>query len=186
MLYQKYLLFRFEGKLYKYLVMSNGLTSAPRIFTKLLKPVFSMLNKLGHNIMGYLDDSFIIGDTYLDCKAAVLCSVDIFSKLGFQVHPEKSQFIPKQEVEFLGFLINSKSMTVKITEKKQQKIISLAENLLKNPKQNTIREVSKFLGMCEAALPAVAHGRLRIFFIQKDRNNYLEKKQEEIMIKHVN
>ena len=37
---QKYLLFKFEGQLYKFVCLPNGLSSAPRIFTKLLKPVF--------------------------------------------------------------------------------------------------------------------------------------------------
>ena len=36
---QKYLKFQFEGILYKYLCLPNGLSSAPRIFTKLMKPV---------------------------------------------------------------------------------------------------------------------------------------------------
>ena len=62
---QKYLLFTFEGQLYKFVCLPNGLSSAPRIFTKLLKPVFSALHKQGHEIMGYLDDSFLMGDTRL-------------------------------------------------------------------------------------------------------------------------
>ena len=38
---KKYLLFKLEGQLYKSVCVPNGLPSAPRIFTKLLKPVFS-------------------------------------------------------------------------------------------------------------------------------------------------
>ena len=51
---QKYLIFCFEGQLYKYVCLPNGLSSTPRIFTKLLKPVYSALRKQGHQIMGYL------------------------------------------------------------------------------------------------------------------------------------
>ena len=36
-------------------------TSAPIIFTKLLKPVLAALRKQGHQIMGYLDDTFLMG-----------------------------------------------------------------------------------------------------------------------------
>ena len=53
---QKYLLFQFEENLYKCTCLPNCLSSAPRIFTKILKPVFSALRKEGHQIMGYLDD----------------------------------------------------------------------------------------------------------------------------------
>ena len=59
---QKYLVFNFEGQLHKYLCLPNGLSSAARVFTK-SKPVFSALRKKGHQIMGYLHDSFLMGDT---------------------------------------------------------------------------------------------------------------------------
>ena len=38
--YQKYLKFCFDGVFYQYNCLPNGLASAPRIFTKLLKPVY--------------------------------------------------------------------------------------------------------------------------------------------------
>ena len=91
---QKYLLFKFEGQLYKFVCLPNGLSSAPRIFTKLLKPVFSALHKQGHQIMAYLDDSFLMGDTFEECKKSVIATVKLFTKLGFQVHPDKSNLFP--------------------------------------------------------------------------------------------
>ena len=45
---QKYLLLKFEGQLYRLVCLPNGLSSAPRTFTKLLKPAFSALHKQGH------------------------------------------------------------------------------------------------------------------------------------------
>ena len=46
---QKYL-FQFEGIRYKYACLSNGLSPVPRIFTKLMKPLF-FLTKTGHQVM---------------------------------------------------------------------------------------------------------------------------------------
>ena len=60
---QKYLLFQFEGQLYKYTCLPNVLTSATRIFTKFLRTVFSALRKHDHQMMGHLDDIFLMGDT---------------------------------------------------------------------------------------------------------------------------
>lgn len=60
---QKYLPYQFEGQLYKYTCLSNALTSAPRIFIKFLKTVFSAYEKQGHQMMVHLDDIFLIGDT---------------------------------------------------------------------------------------------------------------------------
>ena len=55
---QKYLLFQFEGNLYKYTCLPNGLSS---VFIKILKPVFSASWKEGHLIMGYFDNTFLMG-----------------------------------------------------------------------------------------------------------------------------
>ena len=44
---QKYLMFQFEGIQYKYVYLPNGLSPAPRIFTKLMKPVLSSLRQKG-------------------------------------------------------------------------------------------------------------------------------------------
>ena len=44
---QKYLKFVANGKLYQYTCLPNGLASAPQIFTKLMKPVYSMLRSMG-------------------------------------------------------------------------------------------------------------------------------------------
>ena len=63
---QKYLMFQFEGIQYKYVCLPNGLSAAPRIFTKLMKPVLSFLRKKGHQVMNYLDDFFLVGDTFED------------------------------------------------------------------------------------------------------------------------
>ena len=40
---QQFLKFRWRDKLYQYTCLPNGLASAPRIFTKLLKPVFNIM-----------------------------------------------------------------------------------------------------------------------------------------------
>ena len=67
--HQKYLKFLFDGKLYQYTCLPNGLSSAPRIFTKLLKTAYAYLHKLGHLSLGYVDDSYLQGDTMANvCK----------------------------------------------------------------------------------------------------------------------
>lgn len=53
----KYLRFYVHGLLYQYNYMPNGLSCVPRIFSKLLKPVYSALRQNGHLNLGYIDDS---------------------------------------------------------------------------------------------------------------------------------
>ena len=48
---QKYLMFSFANKLFRFLCLPNGFLSAPVILTKLLKSLLSYIRKLGHEIM---------------------------------------------------------------------------------------------------------------------------------------
>ena len=186
---QKYLMFQFAGQLYTFFCLPNGLTSAPRLFTKILKPVFAALHKEGYDIMGYLDDSILIGDNYDECKAAVLKAVNLFQtpnkftahntaalhseSHGFLVHPEKSSLTPKQKTDFLGFTINSKNMTLQLTKQKRNKIIENFDLTLKHANNITIWEFFKILGMLKAAILGVKYGRLHLFYSIKCKNQAL-------------
>ena len=69
--------------------------------------------------MNFLDDIFIRGDTFAECRDAVLATVNLLLKLGFFIHPEKSQLIPVQKIEYLGFFINSVKMKMSLKKTKQ-------------------------------------------------------------------
>ena len=56
--------FELNGVRYCYNVLPFGLTSSPRIFSKLLKPVISYLRTSGVKITSYLDDIFLCANTY--------------------------------------------------------------------------------------------------------------------------
>ena len=66
---QKYLKFWFDGVFYQYTCLPNGLASAPCIFTKLLKPVYTTLRSMGHLNSGYIDGSSLQGDKFRVCLA---------------------------------------------------------------------------------------------------------------------
>ena len=65
--HQKYLCFIWGDKLFQYTCLPNGLASAPRLLTKLLKPVFAKLRSLGYVNIGYIDVSLLFGDSETEC-----------------------------------------------------------------------------------------------------------------------
>ena len=138
-----------------------------------MQPVVSTLSKLGYNVMNYLDDVFICGDTFAECRDAVLATVNLLLKLGFSIHPEKSQLIPVQKIEYLGFLIDSVKMKTSLTKIKQDTLKNLIAEVLNSSKLR-IRDISKVLGSFEAALQAVANGHLYMFYLQKLKNDSLK------------
>ena len=83
--YQKYLKFCWEGVLYKYVCMPQGLACAPRIFTKLLKPIFGTLRQQGYISSGYLDDLYLQVDTFDSCAANVQTTMELLVRLGFNI-----------------------------------------------------------------------------------------------------
>ena len=103
----------------------------PRKFTKLLKPVYCYLRKKGHISSGYIDDSYLQVDGYQDCLANVVDMLKLFDSLGFIIHPEKSVFIPKQITTFLGFVLDSRTMTVYLPQQKQLKVKNACLHIIK-------------------------------------------------------
>ena len=87
-----------EGVIYEYTCLPNGLTSGPRIFSKLLKPMYSALRKLGHTNVAYIDYSFLQSDTYEECVKNVSDTLQLADDLGFTVHKQKSVVIPTQQI----------------------------------------------------------------------------------------
>ena len=94
---RKYLKFEWQGSYYEYTCLPNGLACAPRLFIKILKPVYSHIRSMGHICMGHIDSS-LLGYEYSACKRNVQDTVDAFQNLGFVIHPVKSVFIPTQEI----------------------------------------------------------------------------------------
>ena len=160
-------MFQFSGQLYKFFCLPNALTSAPR-------EVSICCPTQGHDSMGYLDDSILFGDNYDECKAAVLRAVNLFQSFDFQVHPEKSSLTPKQEIDFFGFTINSKNMTLKLSKQKCNKILKDLDVTLKHANDITIREFFKILGMLEADISGVKYGRVHLFYSIKCKNQALK------------
>ena len=172
--HQKFLKFKFKGTLYQYTCLPNGLSSAPRIFTKLLKPVYSTLRGMGHIISGYIDDSYLQGDTYHECANNVSDSSKLITELGFIAHPEKSVTVPSQVLVFLGFILNSITMTVSPTPHKVEKTIKVCSCLLKNASP-TITQVAEVIGILISNFPGTKYGPLHYRALELCKINALQK-----------
>ena len=99
--------------------MAFGLSAAPWVFTKLLRPVTSWLRARGVRIVAYLDDFFVCGPSVEKVRESLSVLRAILEWLGFVINDEKSVEIPTQQLEFLGFMIDSNLMTLSLTEKKR-------------------------------------------------------------------
>ena len=58
---RKYFCFYWRGQKYQFTSLIMGLSSSPRCFTKILKPVYATLSRKGHISTAYIDDSCLQG-----------------------------------------------------------------------------------------------------------------------------
>ena len=118
--YRNYLTF-FCEKYIKIVCMPNGYGPAMRMFTKISKVPFSILREEGHISIMYVDDSYLQGADFEDCFDNVLETIVLLRSLGFTINIEKSNFFPKQSITYLSFVLNSKNMTISLTQEKKEK-----------------------------------------------------------------
>lgn len=86
----KYFGFSWSGKFYVFTSLPFGLSSAPFIFTKILRYLVRFWREMGIYIVLYLDDGFCFADNYSDCLQASNFVKDTLVKAGFVVNEEKS------------------------------------------------------------------------------------------------
>ena len=110
--YRKFLRFSWREQLFQFTCLPNGLSCAPRLYTKILKPVYATIRKEGHLNVGYTDDSYLQGDTIHECQTNITDTCCLFKELGFIKYPVKSVLRPVQTPVFLGFVLNSVIMIV--------------------------------------------------------------------------
>lgn len=87
-----------------------------------MKPVYCTLREAGHLSVGYIDDSYLQGNHYDQCLENIKAKVTLFNTLGLVTHPDKSVLEPTQQITFLGFQLNSLTMTISLTPEKAFKV----------------------------------------------------------------
>ena len=172
--HRKYLRFYYRGLKYQFAVLPNGLTTGPRDFTQVVKSLFRILREKGHLNTFYLDDSLLAHKTFLGCLENVIDTVKCSLNAGFYVHPEKSILVPTKRLVFLGFLLCTETMTVRLTAEKCDKIKAAITNVLK-ASQLTIQEVAELVGQLVASFPGVPLGKLYYRQIDNEKSRALKR-----------
>ena len=170
---RKFLRFFYKGQKYQFAGLPNGLSTGPRDFTQIVKSLFRILREMGHSNTWYLDDSLLVHSTFLGCLNNVMDTVAISRKAGFFVHPDKSVFVPTQRLTFLGFVLCTNTMTVRLTSEKCSKIKSAINSVL-GQNQLTIQDVAELVGQLVATFPGVPFGKLYYRQIDNEKTQALK------------
>ena len=93
-----------------------------------------------------------------------------FDSLGIVIHQEKSEFIPQQRIQYLGFILDSTSMRI-IRKQKLKDCLSL---ICAHPSNVRIRDVAKAVGYMVSLLPAVPFGGIYYRKLENEKINALK------------
>ena len=166
--HQKYLGFSWvidnAQRFFEFTVLPFGLSSAPYIFTKVLKPLVSHWRSCGIHVAVYLDDGFVVvpreqSSEYEHFDRARRVSDHVRSDLlraGFIYNIEKSSWSPQPSLVWLGMAWDASNGTLKITNKRITKLIRYINQLLQLP-SCYIRDLQSFVGQIISLSPVVGN-----------------------------
>lgn len=103
-----------------------GLSSAPRIFTEVADALaYIMLNNGVTYVDHYLDDYFTIGPPGSPiCASNMAIMLDTCRKANFEISSSPGKVVwPSTVIEFLGFILDSERMEIRISEARKQEIM---------------------------------------------------------------
>ena len=89
--------------------------------------------------------------------------------LGFSINYVKSVFQPAQHITFPGFVLDSLTMSISLTDKRKSVLLNACHNLA-SVERHKIRTVASAVGCIIAALPGVKYGGLFYRHLEKCKN----------------
>src|SRR5674476_8401 len=91
---QRYFRFRWQTRLYQWIVMPFGYKDAPRIFTKLMTVLAKAARAVGLWLVLYLDDVLLMAPTRAACAQARDTFLRLLAEFGFMMNFPKSILEP--------------------------------------------------------------------------------------------
>ena len=146
---QQYLGWEWKGEFYMPTCLVFGLASAPRIFTKIMRPMMAFMRSLGVRVLGMIDD-YLWADRPERILALRTAVQTVMPALGWTFN-EKCEWSPADEVLMLGMLINTKMFQVRAPAKKVEATLANLHQLLRKQEQQLrvpvmIKEVQRATG----------------------------------------
>ena len=158
--FRPFLAFSTGHSILQFRVLPFGINLAPRVFTKILRPIHSMLAARGVTLLMYLDDWLVYAPSRSQCEAMVKTTLEVGAQVGLAFNLTKSHLTPTQSITWLGMLWESSSSTMALSKDNQERCRKQVSLALQSSSL-TRRQWESLMGSLNHASLVVPLGRLR-------------------------
>lgn len=134
-----------EKKYYVFTVLPFGLSTAPCLFTKLLRVLVRVWHKQGIKISVFLDDGCGTAQTFEESEESSLAVKSLLVECGFIINIEKSLWSPTKVLIWLGIVIDLNKNSYHVSSKRIQSLLDQCEKIL-SCQYTTARSLSRLAG----------------------------------------
>ena len=124
---RRYLRFCHNGTVWQFTVLPFGLSTSPRVFTKILKPVLAFAHLHRVKLHMYIDDWLLNPGTHQEALEQTSWLRSLCQKLRLVLNLEKSDLIPSQVATYLGIELDTSVGLARLSHKRLTNWLSVAE-----------------------------------------------------------
>ena len=131
--HRKYCRFRHPqtGRRLQWRTVSFGVAEAPRICTKLLRPLMATLKQLGIRCIIYIDDILLLHQNALQLARSMAVAINLLQQqAGLNLKTSKCSFRPLQRFQCLGYVWDTTSMKTFVPNNRLKGTYRMAKRLL--------------------------------------------------------
>ena len=162
---RKYLRFFLNSQTFQFTALPFGLATAPLEFTKVTKEVKFMAQAKGIRIHQYLDDWLLRARSRETCLQHTQTLLALCQKLGWVVNLKKSELVPQQVFNFVGYRFDLIKGRVLPTQDQWMALQGKLKSIMSKD-SCTVRQFMSLVGLLTATEKQVWLGRLHMRPIQ--------------------
>ena len=171
--FMRFMTFIFQNVYYQFTCLPQGLSSSPRIFTKVMRTVLTYFRSFSIRIAAWLDDFLVAASSAELASQQGSFIVQKLKQLGFIPNLAKSQLVPVQRILHVGLVWDSVSFTVAVPDDKLVDIQAKCARALSVPV--SVRFLSSILGSLEFFRWGFIHAALHYRALQRNVLSFLSK-----------
>ena len=155
---------------YQWTTVSFGTSEAPKLCTKVLRPIIRILKSLGIRCIIYIDDLLLLDQDPIRLGKSMAIAMQLLQReVGLQLKLSKGNLLPSQRFQCLGIIWDTTRMTCHIPPKRLKALQHTAGRLRRSSIRGDrvrTRDLARFVGQVVATTRAIRPAKRRLLYVQ--------------------